>query len=396
MAGDANMRLYYVLLHAWVKIFGETETAVRSLSVIFAAVAAAAVCVLGARLIERKAGFLAGVLFVLNAFVVRFAQTARGYTLLVFLACVSTFLFAALLERRSRNMRIGYVVVSALAVYAHFFAALVLAAHLTVVLIEPESRKMIRAWLIDWLAIGVLCIPAAIAAAGAGTDAIAWIPPLSVFEISSVMHDLAAESWILFALLAAGVICVAFFRDAHMGAARTILLAWLIVPICLAIIVSFVTPVFQSNYLIICVPPLALIASAAIFRVTHRYGQPALILLVMGVSAFQLSRYYSSPSVQDWRRASLHVFQFERPGDAIVFYPEYAHKPFDYYARQFAPSFLPRTDAANSVRTWLMIRGSDARAHPADVTRLQAQLGKAAVAIERSRFQRVDVELYVR
>jgi hypothetical protein len=109
-----------------------------------------------------------------------------------------------------------------------------------------------------------------------------------------------------------------------------------------------------------------------------------------------LSRYYSSPSVQDWRRASLHVFQFERPGDAIVFYPEYAHKPFDYYARQFAPSFLPRTDAANSVRTWLMIRGSDARAHPADVTRLQAQLGKTAVAIERSRFQRVDVELYVR
>src|ERR1700693_3729658 len=33
--GDPNMSLYYVLLNLWVRIFGESETAVRSLSAIF-------------------------------------------------------------------------------------------------------------------------------------------------------------------------------------------------------------------------------------------------------------------------------------------------------------------------------------------------------------------------
>ena len=191
-------------------------------------------------------------------------------------------------------------------------------------------------------------------------------------------------------------IFVACFPREGDGLTRTVFLAWLLIPIGLAGLMSLARPVFQSNYLIFCLAPLVLITSVAVFRVSHRIGQSALVLGLIGLCAIQLSRYYAHPSVQDWRRASLHVFQFERPGDAIVFYPEFAHKPFDYYARRFAPAYVPRNDSGPANRTWLMIRGSDARMHPDDVSRIQADLGKSATAIERSRFHLVDVELYVR
>ena len=172
---DPNMGLYYLLLRPWIAVFGESESAIRSLSAVFAALAVGAVAVLGRRLFDRWTGLVAGLFLALNAFFVEYAQTARSYTLVVLLVVLSSYFFVAELERPSRAFAVGYVVSSALAVYAHYFAVYVLVAQLlTLAVIERRGALTRR-----WVAIGVLrgCLVCSRAgfSARSGTGNISWI-----------------------------------------------------------------------------------------------------------------------------------------------------------------------------------------------------------------------------
>ena len=91
--GDPNMGLYYVLLHFWVRIWSDSEAGARSLSALFAALAVPTLYFLGKKLFGRSAGLLAAVLLALNAFILRHAQLARSYALLVFLVTLSSYFF---------------------------------------------------------------------------------------------------------------------------------------------------------------------------------------------------------------------------------------------------------------------------------------------------------------
>src|ERR1700733_8957431 len=91
--GDPNMSLYYVLLNLWVRIVGESETAVRSLSAIFGALAVCTIYVLGARLYGRTTGIVAGLMLAFNTFMMQYAQLARSYALLEVLGTLSSYLF---------------------------------------------------------------------------------------------------------------------------------------------------------------------------------------------------------------------------------------------------------------------------------------------------------------
>ncbi len=122
---EANMELYYVLLHVWLAL-GNSELVVRALSVVFAVATLPALYALGARLFDRGVGLIAVLLLTLNATHIEYAQEARSYTLLVFLVTASFLFFLRSLQRPCLGNWCGYVLGSVLACYAHFFGMLVL------------------------------------------------------------------------------------------------------------------------------------------------------------------------------------------------------------------------------------------------------------------------------
>ena len=77
-SADPNGTIYYVLLHVWVRIFGEGEGAVRTLSALCVALTIAVVFLLGVRLFDRWVGTVAALLLASNAFIIQYAQTARA------------------------------------------------------------------------------------------------------------------------------------------------------------------------------------------------------------------------------------------------------------------------------------------------------------------------------
>jgi mannosyltransferase len=72
---DPNMSLYYVLLHFWVRIFGYTTTAIRSLSVVAGALTVPVTVVLGRRLFGRPVAAVAGLLLAISPFFIHYEQT---------------------------------------------------------------------------------------------------------------------------------------------------------------------------------------------------------------------------------------------------------------------------------------------------------------------------------
>ena len=96
---DAVLGVYYLGLHLWMAVFGQSATAMRLPSVIAMAAAAAMVALTGRRLGGRLAGLASGLVFAVIPSVSRFAQEARPYAFAMFFTALATLLFLRAMER---------------------------------------------------------------------------------------------------------------------------------------------------------------------------------------------------------------------------------------------------------------------------------------------------------
>jgi len=91
-AADIQPPLYYDLLHFWMQLFGSSEAAVRSLSLLFGLLTVPLLYALGRRLFGPATGLLAALLGAISPFWIWYAQEARNYTLVTFLGVLSSYL----------------------------------------------------------------------------------------------------------------------------------------------------------------------------------------------------------------------------------------------------------------------------------------------------------------
>jgi mannosyltransferase len=396
--GNPNMGFYYVLLSVWIRIFGESEAAIRFPSALCGALSVAAIYLLGSRLFGRMVGFVAGLLLALDSFVVEHAHSARGYTMLILLITMSSYFLVVELEQPSKLNRIAYVLTSTLAVYTHYFAAYVLLVHAGAVLALKRRAALNREWLEMAVAVLLLCTPEAIFAYRKGSGGIAWIKRPSLRNIGSVLVDLAGGSRIILAgLLIGGCCATAISVRATRYWPIGFVAAWLVMPILLSFAASFAIPMFIPYYLIICVPALILFGLAGLPKIKYPLLGWLLIAPFIWLSATQLRVFYARTAHENWRDATRYVLADMGAGDAIVFYPPYAHNPFDYYRRQSelaGPAKLPENEPGNARRIWLVTRESDLADGSPELQKFQSSLSERYQLIDRRSFRNIEVKLY--
>ena len=96
-AADIHPPGYYLLLHAWRALAGQSEFALRSLSVAAGLVLVVFTYLLGRRLFGKTTGLLAAFLAALSPFAIYYSQEARMYALMAVLSVASTYLLVRLL-----------------------------------------------------------------------------------------------------------------------------------------------------------------------------------------------------------------------------------------------------------------------------------------------------------
>jgi mannosyltransferase len=325
---DPNMSLYYGLLWVWQRVFGDSVFAIRGLSVLFAALSVPAVYAVGARLYGRTTGLIAGLLLATNAFVLTYAQEARGYELVLLLTTIATYFFIGAL-RGSRRSLYAYVAFSALAFYAHFFAVFVTLGQACIALLRRDGVAR-RHWVAAYVGLGILVAPVAFRSLTLGRNPIGWIPRPGAHALWAGIRSLAGDSTTAVIALAVvlAVAAPSLFRARDRRLA--LVLTWALLPIAVSFVISQAHPLFLPRYLIVSSPGVALLTAAAIKSLAPRAAALALAG-VLACAVPGLWSWYHRPPVEDWKLASAFLATRAQAGDAVANEMSWAIPAISYY-----------------------------------------------------------------
>jgi mannosyltransferase len=139
---DAVLGLYYLGLHLWMAVFGDSAAAMRLPSVLAMTGAAAVVALTGKRLGGTRVGLISGLIFAVIPSVSRYAQEARPYAFATFFAALATLLLLRAMERPTWLRWGCYALALAAAGASNLVALCVLAAHAAIVATDFCQRTV--------------------------------------------------------------------------------------------------------------------------------------------------------------------------------------------------------------------------------------------------------------
>ncbi|HEX8207125.1 MAG TPA: glycosyltransferase family 39 protein, partial [Solirubrobacteraceae bacterium] len=116
---DGSPPLYYLLLHVWMELFGDSEEATHSLSVVFALGSVPAAFWAARTLFGARAGWLAAALAAINPFLTFYAQETRMYALVALLGLLTSATFLRVFVDRDRRLLPAFTLVLTLLIYTH-------------------------------------------------------------------------------------------------------------------------------------------------------------------------------------------------------------------------------------------------------------------------------------
>jgi len=104
---DLHPPLYYLLLHFWIALKGDSPYYARLLSALFGTATIPIIYLIGKRISGAVVGLAAAVFLALSPFHIYFAQETRMYTLLTFNVAVAIYALVRLLTDQRSSMPIG-------------------------------------------------------------------------------------------------------------------------------------------------------------------------------------------------------------------------------------------------------------------------------------------------
>lgn len=361
---ETHPPVYYTLLKAWSSLFGDSESGLRSLSLVASLVTIAAVAVSG-RFIGSSprfeaAGLVAALFVAVNAANIRDAQNARPYALQTLLLTLAILAALALIERLARQAEsaprgdwIGPALMMGLTAGASllfhntsFFVAFGLWAGLVAALpLVPAGRRL--------LAFGVLT--------GAGVLALlVWAPYAPIFFAQSkAFMNLAFwltpkardlwSAWELviggngFALCLTAALLILGLVSLARAAPRLAIVAGvtLVLPLYALLAVSFaVKPIYIQRLFDWMVPLALLVAAFGVVSLPGRFWiKAALAAVVIGFSVHRTVEDFQKP-IDDWKMIAEVIADNAEPGDVVIAAPAEGSVAVEYYARRH-PNFPP-------------------------------------------------------
>ena len=303
---DGHPPLYYFLLHGWIAVFGEGDTAVRSLSGIFAVLALPVAWCAGRRVGGRVTAWAFVALLALSPYAIRYGTETRMYSLVMLLVLVGYLLVANALERSTPLGLAGIALVGGALLLTHYWALWLIAATVLVLLWRvrsvsgDERRRAVRVlaavvagglFLVPWL--GVMLDQSA----HTGTPWAAPVRPTTL--VTTTLQDIGggdfAEGlllgWTLAALFVVGLVARSIDQYRLEIDVRTVPLvrreaAVVGLTIAIATVAGYATrTTFATRYAAVLFPLFLLVAAVGLTRfagVVAR-GAIAVSLLVLGL-----------------------------------------------------------------------------------------------------------------
>lgn len=407
-AGDVHPPLYFWFLWPWIRAVGESEFAVRFLSVIFGVLLVAVLYALARLVLGRTVGNLALLLVATARFPIWWSQEMRMYILGTLLALLSIYLFLRLRREEALGLWMGYVLATAAALYTLYLSVAVLVVEnlvLAVGYLRPgsrPSRRFLRRWIVGQAAaIGLLVPWLGLALGRIPTWSVAEpIDPGFVLRLYWTLLTLGISTHIdqywAAGLLFAGIVGVGAW-GAVRGLLRegdnfrlqvigliTVALALPVVLVYLLLLprTLFYVPRLEARYFLAFAPLFYLLLAwglAALWR-RQRLGGLAAGLFVLGAFGWSLADYYGDRYLRDELQSMVRtIVAYARPGDGVVLVSGSRYPIFLYYYERLQPGVSPPP-----------VRLVPSGVTPLTVENVEPELGSAVADLERVWLASVD------
>lgn len=370
--GESPPPLHYWLLQAWVRLFGESEFALRSISAFLSVLLVPLMAQLARKVLGQGSNvvLIVAVLTALHPYQIWLAQDVRNmYPLALAFLLIATWQLPGLI-RGSRRSWIFYVMSGALAMYSHYYAVFGLSAHVAYVALSHPDKRATKRWLAAGGVIALTLVPWMLiilpAYASTGEFFAPTLYPFANYFLQTVgdaaLGPSIADTTALFAAAIASVAIVVGLRDlwASRRAWAAMFVVWLLVAFIGIYVVLIVRPTFNSFYFILAFPPVYILfatALDALWRQRRRVSAFALGVLTIFAFAVALRNHYFEPAwskTRGMREVADFLSRETRMGDVLI--NNVADPAIDYYLRDLdMPSTLlppvPDFDADEVNRT---------------------------------------------
>ncbi len=387
-AGDIHPPGYYSLLHAWSQVASSSDFSSAYLSLFFGLLLVPLAYRLGRLVFGADVGLLAALLVALSPYNLWYSQEVRMYTLGAVLGMVVLLAVVSLLRTPSGtgpswSLLGAYVLSAALGLWTlYYFAFLLMAVNLMIIIWWLAGWRRARlgwAWLGRWLlaqaVVVLLYLPWLPTAWRQVTQ-----PPVPPWRGFASLASVIVATWsalslgqsvepiriwpllVLTAVLFALGLLYKGSADPQAAegsglldtaASRWLLAGYVLIPVLLIYLASFVTPLYHVRYAFTYSTPFYVLLAAGLAWLGHRWRPAlalglALILVFCGMSIYAYhtdSRYASD----DHRAAVRFLAERWRPGDAILVNAGYAYPALLTYWQGVPPGWrgrLPNYDGS--------------------------------------------------
>ena len=322
---ENNMSLYLIILHFWMKAFGESEVATHALSLLFAATSIPLFYSLERTWFNKTTSLVGALLVVANPIFLYYAIESRSYSLLILSAIGSTSIFTRLVSKPGMFLALVYGLSIAIGVYVHYFAILLVPVHALAISYKNLNWKIISAFLASAVVV-LLGLAPLVLFAPHNHSQIDWLARPELRDFKYAVKDLSGGKWadLLFAVCFVLAVKNRFWRKRPQQGyfLPKLSLAWTALPAVLAFLVSFfLKPAFLTRYFVWCLPGAALLACLVIGWSTRNYLIKS-ILVVLLVCMSEPQAYHAlSTKGAGFKEAAAYLVSQARHGESIVAYP---------------------------------------------------------------------------
>ncbi|GAB2927689.1 hypothetical protein GCM10027280_13960 [Micromonospora polyrhachis] len=333
MAGniDGVSAPYYLLMHGWIQLFGDSVLAMRLPTILAMAGAAGLIAVLGERLFSARTGLIAGLLFAVVPSTSRYGQEARPYAFATFFAVLATLLLVGAVRRPSWPRWASYALAVLGLGLAHLVAVVLIAGHAAAVLLAWRAagdRRLPLRWLVTVLPVGLALAPLALLGRSQQDQQLDWVDKPGVLELPG-LPGAVTQAGVVGGLLV-GLAAVALVSRGRWGVALGLCA---VLPVVLLFVGGLVTPLWVPRYLVFTVPFVCLLAADVL--ATIRLPWALAIVAVTGLlgtpeqASLRRTHEWPRSAPIDYRGAARIIAHHQQPGDGIVYSPRTGWKFLD-------------------------------------------------------------------
>jgi len=327
---DFNPPLYYILLHFWMMIFGESDIALRMMSFLFYVILVYYAFLLAQKIFSEKFAFFVAAFTFLNPTLIYYAFEIRMYSLFALFTMASMYYFV---EKRWR----AFTIVAVLGLYTHSFFSFVIVSYVFYLWLTKQLNKKLLIKTLKPFLFFLPWIPVLLYQFMQSANS--WIFPVDMQLIKSSLGNLFINYsgtpgglWVKTAVLSLVILVLVIFsiyRNRKMG-----LLFGSLIFVPLAIVLGYSVirnPIYVNRYIISVTVAEIFAVSLAIWSIRNKIGRYLAIItaliFVVYVNSYASLRFHRKVDI---RSTIMDIKKLSHKEDRV-----YAVSPLVYFESAF-------------------------------------------------------------